>query len=135
MVGHDKAVAPMKCQAPPCDREAVTAGYCPKHYQQIRRCGRLTPEREYGKRQPGQRCRVEDCDGAIIARGYCDRHYQQVRRHGRLIPERERSYGRKGCRVEGCEETHFARGFCKRHYMSEYYLPRRRKAPTLKGSA
>ena len=130
MVGHDKAVAPMKCQAPPCDREAVTAGYCPKHYQQIRRCGRLTPEREYGKWK-GAPCQVDGCERVVIARGYCERHYQQVRRHGRLIPEKERpAYGRKGCLVEGCPKVHSTRGYCKQHYMSEFYLPRRRKEAT-----
>lgn len=109
------------CKAPNCDREARTAGYCPRHYQQLRRHGRLTPEREYHRR--GTRCRVDYCDGSPVAKEYCFRHYQQIRRYGHLTPERERIYGRLECRVPGCTEKHSSRGYCKRHYMSEYYLP------------
>ena len=110
------------CNAPGCEREARTAGYCPRHYQQIRRHGRLTPEREYFQR--GGQCKAHRCRQPEVARGYCFRHYQQIRRYGRLTPERERLYGRKHCSVAGCGERHAARGYCKRHYMSHYYLPR-----------
>ena len=110
------------CEADGCDMEARTAGLCPRHYQQVRRHGRLTPEREYGKR--GECCLVGDCREEQVAKGYCFRHYQQVRRYGRLTPERERVYGRKVCDVPGCQERHSSRGFCKKHYMSEYYLPK-----------
>jgi len=110
------------CKADGCGAEARTAGLCPRHYQQMRRHGRLTPEREYGKR--GECCLVDGCREEQVAKGYCFRHYQQVRRYGRLTPERERVYGRKACSVPGCEEKHSSRGFCKKHYMSEYYLPR-----------
>lgn len=109
------------CRAPHCHGEARTSGYCPRHYQQVRRHGRLTPEREYSTR--GQECLVDGCHKSQIAKGLCFRHYQQKRRYGRLTPERERSYGRVGCQVEGCGQSHSSRGFCKRHYMSEYYLP------------
>lgn len=114
------------CAAPGCQRDARTAGYCPKHYQQVRRHGRLTPEREYQTR--GHKCHVPDCDKQQIAKGLCFRHYQQMRRYGRLTPERERTYGRTECRVPGCTEPHSSRGYCKRHYMSEYYLPRKNAA-------
>ena len=33
-------------RVPDCERTAQTTGYGPRHYQQIRRHGRLTPERE-----------------------------------------------------------------------------------------
>jgi len=111
------------CRAHNCDQEARTAGHCPRHYQQIRRHGRLTPEREYGHRQG--KCKAEGCDQAEIARGHCFRHYQQVRRYGRLTPERERIYGRTKCQVATCQERHAARGYCKKHYMQKFYLPRR----------
>lgn len=112
------------CRAPGCHQEARTCGYCPRHYQQVRRHGRLTPEREYEPR--GAHCTVRGCDGAQVAKGYCFRHYQQVRRYGRLTPERERPYGRTGCLTPGCTEPHSSRGYCKRHYMSEYHLPQRK---------
>ena len=109
------------CKAPACDQEARTAGYCPRHYQQVRRHGRLTPEREYSQRGPS--CRAKGCSEPEVARGYCFRHYQQIRRYGRLTPERERVYGRQTCKVPGCDSKHAARGYCKRHYMTHYYLP------------
>ncbi len=109
------------CRAEGCHDAARTAGFCPRHYQQIRRHGRLTPEREYSKRNG--LCRVDECGEGQVAKGYCFRHYQQVRRYGRLTPERERVYGRTKCKVAGCLERHSSRGYCKKHYMSEYYLP------------
>jgi hypothetical protein len=78
----------LRCRAGGCDRQARTAGYCPRHYQQVRRWGRLTPEREYRRREGC--CQVEQCGESQVAKGYCGRHYQQVRRWGRLTPERER---------------------------------------------
>jgi len=111
------------CGAPWCGRESRTSGYCPKHYQQVRRHGRLTPEREYLSRGVG--CGVDGCSRVQIAKGLCFRHYQQIRRYGCLTPERERAYGRTGCRVPGCAGVHSSRGYCKRHYMSQYYLPRK----------
>ena len=76
------------CQADTCQQPARTAGYCPRHYQQVRRYGRLTPEREYRPRQGG--CVAQHCQMPQVAKGYCFRHYQQVRRYGRLTPEKER---------------------------------------------
>ena len=121
------------CQAPGCRREARTAGFCPRHYQQMRRHGRLTPEREYQSRGPA--CTAEQCDKPQVAKGLCFRHYQQVRRYGRLTPERERAYGRTSCRIKGCQEPHSSRGYCKRHYMSDYYLPQLRARRVLPEAA
>jgi hypothetical protein len=117
-----KATWHILCKADGCEMDARSSGFCPRHYQQIRRHGRLTPEREYGKRGSG--CVVQGCGEEQAAKGYCFRHYQQVRRYGRLTPERERIYGRKLCLVPDCLEKHSSRGFCKKHYMSEYYLPK-----------
>ena len=110
------------CRAEDCDAEVRTAGLCPRHYQQIRRHGRLTPEREYSKRNGS--CLINGCGESQVAKSYCFRHYQQVRRYGRLTPERERIYGRTNCKYPNCEERHSSRGYCKKHYMSEYYLPK-----------
>ena len=108
-----------ECLAEECDREARNCGLCAKHYQQVRKHGRLTPEREYRKR--GAICEAKGCADKQVAKGYCFRHYQQVRSNGRLTPERERKYGRTRCSYPGCFEPHSARDYCKRHYMSEYY--------------
>ena len=63
------------CRAHNCDQGARTSGYCPRHYQQVRRHGRLTPERErvYGRTT----CQVTDCHERHAARGYCKKHYMQ----------------------------------------------------------
>ena len=122
---HDKIIngewRPL-CRAHNCDQATRTAGYCPRHYQQVRRHGRLTPEHEYGHRQGS--CQAQGCDQAEVARGFCFRHYQQVRRYGRLTPERERVYGRTAWQVATCQEKHAARGYCRKHYLQEFYLPR-----------
>ena len=61
------------CAAPGCARAQVAKGLCFRHYQQVRRRGRLTPERErtYGRKG----CRVPGCAGSHSSRGYCKRHY------------------------------------------------------------
>ena len=63
------------CRAQGCNQEARTSGHCPRHYQQIRRHGRLTPEREriYGR----TKCQVATCQERHAARGYCKKHYMQ----------------------------------------------------------
>lgn len=73
------------CQAGNCPQPARTRGYCPRHYQQLRRHGRLTPEREYHRCE--QWCNAEHCERPQLAKGYCFRHYQQYRRYGHLLPE------------------------------------------------
>ena len=84
--GHRSA----QCIAPGCERRREVAGYCAKHYQQVRRHGRLTPEREYLCGSLTQECKVSGCTNTWVAKGYCHRHYQQIRRHGRLTPERQK---------------------------------------------
>lgn len=109
-----------KCKARRCEQRAETRGYCPRHYQQLRRYGHLIPpDREYGKR--GLYCGVADCGGLQRAKGCCYRHYQQLRRHGRLTPETERVYGRTGCKAVGCKGKHSAKGYCKQHYRAHYH--------------
>ena len=85
--GHRSA----QCIAPGCERRREVAGYCAKHYQQVRRHGRLTPEREYGRL--GAHCRAEDCQETPVAKGYCMRHYQQMRRSGPVQAGKNRQAG------------------------------------------
>lgn len=63
----------LRCEAPSCEQVARTVGYCPRHYQQVRRHGRLTPEREriYGRTA----CQIDQCQGKHFAQGYCKKHY------------------------------------------------------------
>lgn len=66
------------CNASGCERFAEQAGFCSRHYQQIRIHGRLTPEREYMPRS--QECEVPGCDNRVVAKARCMKHYQQMRR-------------------------------------------------------
>ena len=36
-----------RCQVDNCENEYLASGYCNKHYRQVRRHGKLMPEREY----------------------------------------------------------------------------------------
>ena len=73
-----------QCKAAGCARQVSISGHCARHYQQVRKYGRLTPELEYSL-GTDLVCGVQGCEAPRIAKGYCTRHYQQVRRRGRLI--------------------------------------------------
>lgn len=90
-----------QCSVEECDNTAHARGLCDKHRTQIRRHGRLTPERELGQPRPKLPCKVEACDALRVARGLCSRHYSQVRRHGEILPDRQRARSRS--RIEAFE--------------------------------
>lgn len=126
--GEEVTTQRKTCQSPNCERPARTKGYCPRHYQQVRKYGRLTPEREIG-RNPSI-CIVEGCSNKVAARGYCSKHYAQIRRRGRLSPERKYELGPPFCIVEGCEGKRYVRGYCRRHYSRWCYVQRKAKQET-----
>ena len=66
------------CRAEDCNAEARTTGFCPRHYQQIRRHGRLTPEREYSKRNGS--CGVDGCEEGQVAKAVVVRTKKEYRR-------------------------------------------------------
>lgn len=101
------------CKARGCDRQHYARGYCRKHYLQVRRHGRLSPELEHGVVRV---CKVKNCGRTDTLYGYCLKHARQIRYHGRLTPERERLVGFTGCAVVGCKEEHGSRGLCHAHY-------------------
>jgi len=61
------------CRVGDCHKPQIAKGVCFRHYQQIRRYGRLTPERERAYGRTG--CRVSDCAEGHSSRGFCKRHY------------------------------------------------------------
>ena len=106
------------CDVPRCEAKNYARGggfarLCKRHYSQVERHGRLTPERERGVVRV---CLVEGCERTDTIGQYCRKHARQVRVHGRLTPEREHEFGRVGCTVPGCSEEHRAQGYCVRHY-------------------
>lgn len=102
-----------KCSVRDCENKHYAKAYCKKHYTQVARHGRLTPERERGVVRV---CLVEGCERTDTIGQYCRKHARQIRTHGRLTPEREHQMGNVGCRVSGCEAKHRAKGYCVKHY-------------------
>jgi hypothetical protein len=102
-----------KCSARDCEAKHYAKGYCKKHYTQIARHGRLTPETERGVIRV---CIVEGCERTDTIGQYCRKHARQIRTHGRLTPDREHQMGNVGCRVPGCTNRHRAKGYCVKHY-------------------
>lgn len=87
------------CAAPSCESQerkrryfsvnGVTQRYCPKHYFQLWRHGRLTPESE--QRNRGRGCLAPGCARKHASKGYCNKHRAQILRHGKLTPWTEHS--------------------------------------------
>jgi hypothetical protein len=124
-------MANANCKAPGCDRGHYGLGYCKKHYTQVLRYGRLTPERERGNIQI-RTCSAEGCDRRARLVGYCRKHARQMKKYGRLTPELEQVRGITTCQVAGCTNKHRSKGKCAFHYNQERWLRQKEaaKAPT-----
>jgi hypothetical protein len=120
------------CSVLKCENTAHARGLCDKHRTQIRRHGRLTPERELGQPRPKQPCTVEACDSHRVARGLCSRHYSQVRRHGHVLPDRQRARSRS--RIDAFESFGDLLGSSRRFSpktISENQAPKRSTSSAL----
>lgn len=74
------------CSAVNCERIAEKRGYCGRHYRQIQRHGRLTPELEISLSSEIQgKCIVEKCEEQHYALGYCSKHRSQYKTHGKIL--------------------------------------------------
>jgi len=102
-----------KCTVEGCQARHYAKNYCKKHYAQVLRHGKLTPERERGAVRV---CLAEGCNRTDTIRWYCRKHARQIRVHGKLTPDREHIMGFEGCRVPKCDQPHRAKGFCAKHY-------------------
>lgn len=125
---------PRTCGDPGCCATHYAKAHCKKHYTQIARHGKLTPERERGVqlvcaaeacRQRGRFSRQE------AIRGYCKKHARQILLHGRLAPEREHEMGHTGCAKPGCPAPHRAKGYCIAHYNAARWQLLKAKAAKL----
>ncbi|MHC4389873.1 MAG: hypothetical protein ACYTFT_15065 [Planctomycetota bacterium] len=101
------------CQVKDCETKHYAKSLCKKHYTQVLRHGRLTPERERGIERI---CGVESCERTDTVGRFCRKHARQIRTHGRLTPEREHQMGNSGCKEPGCSSPHRAKGYCVKHY-------------------
>lgn len=108
-----------KCGAADCEARHYANDHCKKHYTQVLRHGKLTPDRERGI---VRLCKVKDCGRTDTVRFYCRKHARQLRVHKRLTPEREHLMGFPGCTVVGCKEDHRARGLCALHYNMDRWI-------------
>jgi len=97
-----------KCRARGCDREARVRNLCAKHYMQVLRHGRLTPN----TRREG--CLVIGCKNKHVARGYCQKHYKQLTRYGKISGEKQAI--KKLCAVVNCNKKVWSRGLCNKHH-------------------
>ncbi|MGF2716823.1 hypothetical protein ACQUY5_32330, partial [Bacillus cereus] len=57
-----------------CSNVIHSKGYCNKHYLQLWKHKKLTPELE---RIQVDHCVMPNCKGKIRAKGYCSKHYYQ----------------------------------------------------------
>ncbi len=78
-IKKDGCFSNRKCIVEECDNNALSKGYCGKHYLQIRNHQRLTPELE---RNRIRLCVVENCNYQHKAKEYCPKHYGRVKKYG-----------------------------------------------------
>ena len=97
------------CSVDGCDIQSRTRGYCARHYKQILRHERLTPDREHRTW-----CRIEGCDKPHKARGYCSSHYIELISHGEI--SNNGKIRTPFCPIFECNKKPFKKGLCKQHY-------------------
>jgi len=67
------------CQQEGCTEQAVTRGYCMKHYTRKYREGTFTDVNKHGQVKT---CNVDGCERRATSRGLCTKHYQRLMRFG-----------------------------------------------------
>jgi len=73
-----------KCKVEGCENKKRECGYCSKHYSQVLRHGRLTPETDRLKYSEKDVCKVDYCNRKPKCNGYCSTHYMQLKKTGEL---------------------------------------------------
>src|SRR6202142_3003889 len=105
----------MICTSPLCGREANhfnLGTFCAKHWQQVRKFGRLTPEREQDYHSV--HCLFRDCGRQAHVRNLCHAHYGQVRDDLPLTPLRPP--GKLQCGIHACDRLVRTKGLCATHH-------------------
>ena len=97
------------CQVENCDAPMRKCGYCARHYEQIRRNGKVI-ETYFDKLSTT--CKVKDCYTKIYSNELCKKHHNQMEQYGKIIQTVEDS-----CKVEGCCVNIKSNGYCARHAM------------------
>jgi len=97
------------CCADGCRVPSRSKGYCARHYKQLLRHGRLTPDREQRKG-----CRINGCGNDHKARGYCSKHYKELMARGCI--SNNGKIKEPFCWVSSCQNDPGERGLCDEHY-------------------
>ena len=97
------------CAFAGCDADAVSKGWCQRHYQQWRN----NPKTMSPLENPPPRCAAPGCERTEYAKGYCRRHWRQLNDKGGIVLTRHKDLGRV-CRV--CPEPAQVKGYCPRHW-------------------
>lgn len=118
----------LDCLFKPCDKKAVSSGYCDRHYRWTKK-GWLDPSTNQvtdlckGKIFHFAECKIKGCiEDQDLRKGFCNKHYRQYQRGAldlegnRLRPLRKNRYGaHETCKVVGCEVKPRKWGFCATH--------------------
>jgi len=70
------------CKVEGCNNAVKQQGYCSKHYWQVYRHGRLTPETERMSYDDEAICKHDGCTELAECKGYCGQHYAQFWKYG-----------------------------------------------------
>ena len=106
-----------KCKADNCSKERYgTKDYCRKHYLQIKKYGRLTPELEVNHIPKGSICSIDGCDRTVYAKSVCRYHWFKQRGKNLIIKKELGDESIPSCKVMECNDIAEIKGYCKRHY-------------------
>lgn len=99
-----------RCEGVNCDRDAVSRGFCDKHYRRLLKHGNP----EYVATHIPSWCYAEGCDRFSKSKGLCDKHYRRLIKHG--DPNWEPPSMSSICSAADCNRKKVAKGFCSKHY-------------------
>jgi len=103
-----------KCKVKNCENSARSGGFCPMHYQRIKRLGSTDLEKKERKV-----CSVSGCGEFVHGLGLCQKHYKLEKYKKERESERRKKRKEAGslvCSVHGCDGEVYLKGYCTKHY-------------------